>query len=245
MSKLKERGANGVVLPQESVQQLQEINQQEYNDRLKKAHEEQQIKANPGNTSISSANDSSLLINGVSPPETKKSTNTYIRPRPTPNADPSPFTRHMSLPYRSRPMGNHSFNSKGSSTYQALTDDLPAPRLQPESSSFESAQFQPASQGGNTNATVPKSQADMWLATATSSPAQGSATDVPNPFSTASTTSAATVTAASGPAGWNQPEQVPNPFGNDTFQPNFPPPTTSQDAQPNPFAVDARQEQFV
>ena len=248
MSKLKERGnANGVVLPQESVQHLQEINQQEYQERVKKAQEEQQIKTNPANTSVtSSGNDSSLLINGVSPPETKKGTNTFVRPRPTPNADPSPFTRHLSLPYRSKPMGHHGFNTKGSSTYQALTDDIPAPRLQPESSSFEPARLQPAAQTNPTTTTIPQSQADMWLATATSSHDQGLlATTVPNPFSTASATT--TVAANTGSVDWNQgaaPAPAPNPFGTDNFQTNFPP-TTTQSAQQNPFTVDFRQEQFV
>lgn len=240
MSKLKERGANGVVLPQESVQQLQEINQHEYEERLKKAQVDQQIKAS-GNSSIASGNDSSLLINGLSSPEEKKSTNTFVRPRPTPHTDPSPFTRHLSLPYRSRPMGHHAFNSKGSSTYQALTDDIPPPRLQPESSSFESAHPQLASQTAST--TAPPSQADMWLATATSTPAQGLlVTTVPNPFSTSSTTTTAGGTALSS-VNWNQPQAL-NPFGADNFQTSFPP-TTTQSAQPNPFAVDSRQEQFV
>ena len=245
MSKLKERGnANGVVLPQESVQQLQEINQHEYEERLKKAQDDQQIKATSANTS--GTNDSSLLINGVSPPETKKGANTYVRPRPTPNFDPSPFTRHMSLPYRSRPMGHHAFNTKGSSTYQALTDDVPAPRFQPESSSFESARLQPATQGGTTSGTAPTSQADMWLATATGPKNEGLlVTTVPNPFSTApATTTVAGI--PSGSLGWNQgTTPASNPFGGDNFQTNFPPSTTSQSAQPNPFAVGFRQEQFV
>ena len=232
-------------MPQESVQQLQEINQHEYEERIKKAHDDQQIKSTSANTS--GTNDSSLLINGVSPPETKKGANTFVRPRPTPNADPSPFTRHMSLPYRSRPMGHHAFNTKGSSTYQALTDDIPAPRFQPESSSFESARLQTATNVVTSTSNAPASQADMWLATATSSKTEGLlVTTVPNPFSTATATT--TVAGNSGVSpGWNQSTtSAPNPFGADDFQTNFPPTTTAaQSAQPNPFAVDFRQEQFV
>jgi len=242
MSKLKERGnANGVVLPQESVQQLQEINQHEYEERLKKAHDDQQIKNTSANTS---ANDSSLLINGVSPPETKKNSHTFVRPRPTPNADPSPFTRHMSLPYRSRPMGHHAFNTKGSSTYQALTDDVPAPRFQPESSSFQSARLQPTTNVDTSNATAPTSEADMWLATASKNDGL-LGTTASNPFSTASATTTATGNAGAS-LGWNQgTTATPNPFGESNFPTNFPPTTNTQTAQPNPFAVDFRQEQFV
>ena len=249
MSKLKERGnANGVVLPQESVQQLQEINQYEYQERMKKAQETQHIKTTTANTSgVTSTNDSAQLLNGISPPESKKSANTFIRPRPTPSADPSPFTRHMSLPYRSRPMGHPGFNQKGSSTYQALTDDLPPPRLQADSSSIESARLHPATQANS-----PHSQADMWLATASSSQNQGLlVTTTPNPFSTGSVTTTASATIGS--AGWNQnnaaansAEPTPNPFGSDSFESNWSQAGT-QSTQANPFSVDFsnRKEQFV
>lgn len=250
MSKLKEKGnANGIVLPKESVQQLQEINQHEYEERVKKAQEDQHIKST-ANTSATSTSHTNQLINGVpSPPDTKKSANTFVRPRPTPGADPSPFTRHMSLPYRSKPL-SHGFHHKGSSTYEALTDDLPGPRLHSESSSIESARVQ-------ANPGQPTSEADMWLATATTAPNQQGllVTTVPNPFNTAAATT--TVPGTIGSAGWNQstvpaatqpvvPELKPNPFGGDSFQNNWSPAAT-QAAQPNPFGVDFsnRQEQFV
>lgn len=275
MSKLKEKGvANGVVLPQESVQHLQEINQAEYQERVKKAEHDQQIKSV---ATTAAPKEPSRLTNGLSSPENNKSSNTYIRPRPTPSTtDPSPFTRHMSLPYRSKPMsGGHGFNQM-SSTYKALTDDLAPPRfpagtLSDESSSFESASFNnPGNSAAGFQSQPPPSQADMWLAAVATEPASSGllATTVHNPFSTAAASTALTAPGATGSAGFNQTqfhaathhttiqhEQKPNPFGEDTFEQKWSAVTvahnvssSSQGSQPNPFAVDfggVKKEQFV
>eukprot|EP00794_Sanderia_malayensis_P017544 gene17544-19294_t len=250
MSKLKEKGAaNGVVLPQESVQQLQHINQAEYEERVKKAHQ-------PKPVSSPTSKDADQHVNGVPSPESNKSTHTFVRPRPTPT-DPSPFTRHMSLPYRSKPMG-HGLGQV-SNTYKALTDDSTVPHLpdflNDESSSVHSAAVstsKPANQGQ-------VSQADMWLASATSEPESTNllvTTMEQNPFSTASST-----ITTQGPQAWNQhghmaasQEQKPNPFGGTaSFEQTWAasvahqsPPTT-QPPKHNPFAVEfgGKHEQFV
>ncbi|XP_065655257.1 protein numb homolog [Hydra vulgaris] len=124
-----EKRTNGVVLPQQSVETLQKLNQEEYNGRVNQANQSLEIEARPSEP---------VLAASKSSPTPKQADPSFARPRPSVTLDTSNFTRHTSLPYRTKK------SQTGSSTYQALTEDALPPRLPVSSDPFSSA-FTPQS----------------------------------------------------------------------------------------------------
>ena len=106
------------MLPQQSVDTLQKLNQDEYNERVQKANQ--------------SMTEPSVAVpqtpetpSQISPTSKQAPDNAFARPRPSVGMDAAAFTRHASLPYRTK----KSIIQSGSSTYQALTEDPLPPRI--------------------------------------------------------------------------------------------------------------------
>ena len=205
------------MLPTESVQIIQQINQEEYNERVQKA----QASTTPSTTSAPSEQPAPP----ASPPS-RAPNQAFARPRPSPG-DSASFTRHMSLPYRTKK------GAGTSSTYQALTDDPMPPRLPqspPLDTSFDSNVVP------HQNGVQPVSDADMWLTSVSAAPPQQANQNLlmtvnqPNPFTAAPPVQSQAVYSQQ-QAGWNaavyqQPaplEQKPNPFDNNWAQPTVQP----------------------
>ena len=109
------------MLPQQSVETLQKLNQEEYNGRVNQANQSLEIDAKQSDPIVAAQKSS---------PTSKQADPSFARPRPSVTLDPSNFTRHTSLPYRTKK------SQAGSSTYQALTEDSLPPRLPVSSDPF-------------------------------------------------------------------------------------------------------------
>ncbi|XP_057304172.1 protein numb homolog [Hydractinia symbiolongicarpus] len=114
--KTLESRPNGVKLPQQSVDALQKLNQDEYSARVSKANDTLQAKT----TTVSESE--TIETTPQSSPTAKQPPPAFARPRPSVGMDAAAFTRHASLPYRTK-------KSQGSATYQALTEDPLPPRI--------------------------------------------------------------------------------------------------------------------
>ena len=116
--KTLESRPNGVKLPAQSVETLAKLNQDEYKERVQKANMSMQSDA----SGTGATSEAEISVEQTSPTSKQPVTNNFARPRPSVGMDAASFTRHHSLPYRTK-------KSTGSSTYQALTEDPLPPRI--------------------------------------------------------------------------------------------------------------------
>lgn len=142
---------NGVKLPQQSVETLKKLNQDDYDSRVEKVNQSLQ------ETTVITHNTPEVLVaqpTTPSSPSSKQPPPAFARPRPSVGLDAAAFSRHASLPYRTK----KSTTTSGSATYQALTEDPLPPRIYHDDPIFS-----------NPDPIVsPKqdpsvSQADLWL----------------------------------------------------------------------------------
>lgn len=132
--KTLEARPNGVKLPQQSVDMLKMLNE----SNLGMPVEESLVQEEQKSAEVPQKPQSEV----PSPPTTSKQVDTtFARPRPSVGLDAAAFTRHTSLPYRTK----KSQTSTGSATYQALTEDPLPPRIFEEAAAPKPdiATFQP------------------------------------------------------------------------------------------------------
>jgi len=191
--KTLEARPNGVKLPQQSVDALKKLNQDDYDQRVEKANTSQLIEQETTATVTSAINHAvtdgppapQTSAPAASPPQ-KGPNSAFARPRPSAGTDGG-FTRHTSLPYRTKK--STSGKTSGSATYQALTEDPLPPRIYNEPL-FPSNDLVPTP--APAVAEVPVSQADLWLSTTANNQSNNlmntsanfSMAAQPNPFST-------------------------------------------------------------
>lgn len=190
--KTLEARPNGVKLPQQSVDALKKLNQDDYDQRVEHAMSSQEPELATVASVVNHAHTDGppaatpTSAPAASPPQ-KGPNSAFARPRPSAGTD-SGFSRHTSLPYRTKK--STSGKSSGSATYQALTEDPLPPRIYNEPL-FPSNDFV-STPAPAPAAEVPVSQADLWLNTTANNQSNNvmntsanfSMAAQPNPFST-------------------------------------------------------------
>lgn len=193
--KTLESRPNGVKLPPQSVETLAKLNQEDYNDRVQKANVSMtsQVSVPPATLEQTNGAFNAAILEPQSPVAKQPVQNNFARPRPSVGLDAASFTRHQSLPYRTK-------KSQGSSTYQALTEDPLPPRI-PTSP-------EPLSQADDDLWLSNSNQNNLLITTSSPQPPQQI-----NPFTAQSQTF--TIQQQSGFTQANmQPVQQANPFSN-------------------------------
>lgn len=153
--KTLESRPNGVKLPQQSVDTLQKLNENDYAKRMEQANND--LNSDQAAATSAGADTKNVgVLNTAAIVNKPPQTNDFApRPRPSGSGSDIGLTRHTSLPYRTKK------SAAGSSTYQALTEDPLPPRLPntPPATNEEAFWLSTTNNGvGNTTVTVTATQ---------------------------------------------------------------------------------------